>query len=70
MVSAGAFNGNGWKDQPRDPNTGRFLRRKKDEPRSEMLKIRLTPSEMRQIRNEAEAMGMTITAWLVYKATT
>lgn len=66
MVTAGH---NDWQSQPRDPNTGRFLRRA-EEPRSETIKLRLTPQERRQIEEMAAVMGMTITSWMVYRATT
>ena len=67
MVTAGR---NDWQSQPRDPNSGRWARRNKEQPRSETIKIRLTPRERRQLEEMASAMGMTLTAWIVYKATT
>ena len=70
MVTAGAAKGNDWQSQPRDPETGRFEQREKGQPRSEMIQLRLTPRERQQIEADASAMGMTLTAWLVYKALT
>lgn len=69
MDSVGALKGNDWQSQPRDPETGQF-RRRGDEPRTEMLYIRLTPQERRQMEETASALGMTLTSWIVYKALT
>lgn len=69
MVTAGASK-NDWQSQPRDPVTGRWGRREKDQPRSETICLRLTPRERQQIAAEAELMGMTLTGWLIYKALT
>ena len=68
MVTAGAFNGNDWQSQPRDPETGRFLRREEDQPRTETIKLRLTPRERRQIEEAASASGTTMTNFLVLAA--
>ena len=67
MVTAGASK-NDWESQPRDPETGRFLRRDEEQPRSEIIHIRLTPRERRQIEQAAEAAGSTITNFLVLSA--
>lgn len=67
MDSAGASKGNDWQSQPRDPETGRF-RRRGDEPRTEMIYIRLTPRERRQIEETASALGVTLTNFLVFSA--
>ena len=57
---------NDWESQPRDPETGRFWRRAANwEKRSELLQIRLTPTERRLIEDAARRNDTSITAWAV-----
>lgn len=57
---------NDWQSQPRDPATGRWKERKGEwQPRRDVIHIRLTRLERRQIEQAAAAAGQTITQWLV-----
>lgn len=60
--------GNDWKTQPRDKSTGQFQARRRDQPRRESIKIRLTASERRQIEAAADREGVSLTRWLVEAA--
>lgn len=68
MASPAADRGNDWRSQPRDRNTGRWLKRHPEESRTETIKIRLTPSERAQIERAADQAGQSMTSWLLAAA--
>jgi len=52
-----------WQRQPRDQETGRFLR-KASAPRARWLKLRLTSAELRALAEDAARVGMTQTEYV------
>lgn len=59
---------NDWQSQPREAATGRWAARKREQPRCETIKIRLTEAEKAQIEREAARAGQTLTSWLMAAA--
>ena len=67
MGIVGVFKSNDWQSQPRDPETGRWDCREKNQPRTEMFCLRLTPQERRQLDEAAKAADMTVTKFVLFR---
>ena len=66
---ASAARDNDWQSQPRERLTGRFAARQRGRPRDQIIKLRLTAAERRQIEAAADQAGLTLTRYLIDAAT-